>query len=50
MHYRNIMPVKLFGKTYKNHSTAVVAAKKKGIANPDAYVATAERKQKGKKK
>lgn len=43
------MPVKVFGKTYKSHKTAATAAKKKGIAKPDAYVATAERKQKGKK-
>jgi hypothetical protein len=45
------MPVKVFGKTYKSHKTAANAAKKKGIAKPDAYIATAERKQKkGKKK
>lgn len=42
------MPVKMGGKTYKSHDTAVKALKKKkpGLKNPDAYVATIERNQK----
>ena len=42
------MPVKIFGKTYKGHDTAAAAAKRKGIKDPHAYVATVERAQKGK--
>lgn len=37
------MPVKIKGKTYKDHDSAAAAAKKAGIRNPDAYVATIER-------
>jgi hypothetical protein len=46
------VPVKVFGKKYKSHDSAARAAKKKkGIKDPDAYVASVERKQrKGKKK
>lgn len=46
------MPLKIGGKKYKSHGTAVGAIKrsKSGIANPDAYVATIERNQKGKTK
>jgi hypothetical protein len=47
------MPVKMDKKKYKSHGTAVGALKrkKKGIRNPDAYVATVERAQKkGRKK
>jgi hypothetical protein len=49
------MPVKMGKKKYKSHGTAVGALKrkkgKKGIKNPDAYVATVERAQKkGRKK
>jgi hypothetical protein len=45
------MPVKISGKTYKSHDTAVKAvAKTKGISidRAHAYVATVERKQKKK--
>ena len=45
------MPVKIKGKTYKNHESAAKAAAKAGIKNPDAYVATIERNiKKGRKK
>jgi hypothetical protein len=45
------VPVKVFGKKYKSHDSAAKAAKKKkGIRDPDAYVATVERKQRGRKK
>ena len=39
------MPVEVFGKTYEDHDSAARAAADKGIDNPDAYVATIERKQ-----
>lgn len=39
------MPVKIKGKTYKNHDEAV-----KGSGMSDAYVAEVERRQRGKKK
>jgi hypothetical protein len=40
------MPVKIFGHTYYSHKSAVRAVKRKrpDIKNPDAYVATIERK------
>lgn len=42
------MPVKIGKKTYTNHEQAVEAVKKWKNApkNPDAYVASIERKQK----
>jgi len=39
------LPVKVFGKTYEDHDSAARAAADKGIDDPDAYVATIERKQ-----
>jgi len=46
------MPVTVFGQTYKSHGTAVKAIKKKkgwSDSRANAYVATVERKQRGKK-
>jgi len=45
------MPVKILGKTYENHDSAVQALKKSkpDISDPDAYVATVERQEKGAK-
>lgn len=46
------MPVTVFGQTYKSHGTAVKAIKKKkgwSDSRANAYVATVERKQSGKK-
>lgn len=46
------MPVKMLGKTYEDHKKAVKALKKAKpeIKDPDAYVATIERKQEKKNK
>lgn len=46
------MPVKMLGKTFENHKQAVKALKKSNpkIKDPDAYVATVERKQEKKNK
>ena len=47
------MPVQVFGKTYASHDTAVKAVKKKkgwSDSRANAYVATVERAQRGKKK
>jgi hypothetical protein len=40
------MPVRIFGHIYHSHKSAVRAVKRKrpDIKNPDAYVATIERK------
>src|SRR5690348_4616354 len=45
------MPVKILGKTYEDHDSAVQALKKSkpDISDPDAYVATVERQEKGAK-
>jgi len=43
------MPVKIFGKTFHSHQAAAKEAKKKGVGDPDAYVATVERRQKKRK-
>ena len=45
------MPVKILGKTYEDHDSAVQALKKSkpDIGDPDAYVATVERQEKGAK-
>ncbi len=44
-HKEDVVPIKVFGKTYKKFSAAAAAAKKRGISKPNAYVATVERKQ-----
>jgi len=45
------MPVKILGNTYEDHDSAVQALKKSkpDISDPDAYVATVERQEKGAK-
>ena len=46
------MPVKIFGQVYASHASAVTALKKKkgwSDSRANAYVATVERKQSGKK-
>lgn len=37
------MPVKVFGRTYKKFSAAVVAARRRGKRRPAAYVAAVDR-------
>ena len=46
------MPIKIDGRTFRSHKSAVryIKRKKPGIKNPDAYVATIERKQHGDRK
>lgn len=39
------MPIKVGKKRYKTFAGAERAAKKKGVSNPGAYVASIERKQ-----
>jgi len=43
------MPVEIDGKTFESHDAAVKHLKKSkpSISNPDAYVATVERKMRG---